>query len=75
MAEHDSKSEAVTTEVPPLKMRRYTVSDIRDQRKYQPAPAIILKGYWMAELGFSTGQKVEVITEPGQLIIRLAEHV
>ncbi|WP_168411692.1 SymE family type I addiction module toxin, partial [Erwinia amylovora] len=27
---------------------------------------------WMAELGFETGQEVEVITEPGQLIIRLA---
>ncbi|WP_459448096.1 SymE family type I addiction module toxin [Erwinia amylovora] len=25
-----------------------------------------------AELGFDTGQKIEVITEPGQLIIRLA---
>ncbi|WP_299998362.1 SymE family type I addiction module toxin [uncultured Cedecea sp.] len=54
-------------------MRRYTVSYIRDQRRYQPAPAIILKGQWMAELGFSTGQKVEVFTESGQLIIRLAE--
>ncbi|WP_459505291.1 SymE family type I addiction module toxin [Erwinia amylovora] len=30
------------------------------------------KGHWMAELGFDTGQKIEVITEPGQLIIRLA---
>lgn len=72
MAKHDSKSEVVTTEVPQLKMRRYTVSYIRAQRKYQPSPAIILKGYWMAELGFSTGQKIEVITEHGQLIIRLA---
>ncbi|MBZ2391105.1 SymE family type I addiction module toxin, partial [Erwinia amylovora] len=33
---------------------------------------ITLKGHWMAELGFDTGQKIEVITEPGQLIIRLA---
>jgi len=73
MAEHDSKSEVVTTEVPQLKMRRYTVSYIRDQRKYQPAPAITLKGHWMAELGFSTGQKVEVLTEPGQLIIKLVK--
>ena len=71
MAEHDSKSEVIATEAASLKMRRYTVSYIRDQRKYQPAPAIILKGQWMAALGFSTGQKVEVLTEPGQLIIRL----
>ncbi|WP_143354560.1 SymE family type I addiction module toxin, partial [Erwinia amylovora] len=34
--------------------------------------SITLKGHWMAELGFETGQEVEVITEPGQLIIRLA---
>ncbi|ADP10700.1 hypothetical protein EJP617_10190 [Erwinia sp. Ejp617] len=26
----------------------------------------------MGALGFDTGQKIEVITEPGQLIIRLA---
>lgn len=26
----------------------------------------------MAALGFETGQKIEVITQPGQLIIRLA---
>lgn len=75
MAAHDFKSEVVTTKAPQLKMRRYTVSYIRDQRKYQPAPAIMLEGQWMAALGFSTGQKVEVLTEPGQLIIRLAEHV
>ena len=74
MAEHDSKSEVTTTEVPSLKMRRYTVSYIRDQRKHQPAPAIILKGHWMAALGFSTGQKVEVITGPGQLIVRLVKE-
>jgi toxic protein SymE len=27
---------------------------------------------WLASLGFTTGQRIEVITEPGQLIIRLA---
>ena len=39
------------------------------------APAftvITLRGHWMAELDFATGQKIEVITEPGQMIIRLA---
>ena len=52
--------------------RRYTVGYIRDQRKFEPSPAITLKGHWMAALGFSTGQKIEVITGPGELIIRLA---
>ena len=28
--------------------RRYTVSYIRDQQKFEQSPAIILKGYWMA---------------------------
>ncbi|WP_418305595.1 SymE family type I addiction module toxin [Pantoea vagans] len=29
-------------------------------------------GSWLEALGFTTGQKIEVITGPGQLIIRLA---
>ncbi|XXN66081.1 SymE family type I addiction module toxin (plasmid) [Enterobacter ludwigii] len=45
---------------------------IRDARKFEPSPSITLKGQWMAALGFETGQKIEVITQPGQLIIRLA---
>lgn len=52
--------------------RRYTVGYIRDQRKFEASPSITLKGHWMAALGFETGQKLEVITGPGQLIIRLA---
>ncbi|WP_345828010.1 SymE family type I addiction module toxin [Erwinia sp. HDF1-3R] len=47
---------------------------IRDQRKFQPSPSITLKGHWMADFGFETGQKIEVFPEPGQLIIRLAEE-
>ncbi|OWS73937.1 type I addiction module toxin, SymE family [Pantoea sp. VS1] len=45
---------------------------IRDHLKHQPSPSITLRGHWMAELGFDTGQKVEVITTPGQMIIWLA---
>ncbi|AUX71686.1 SymE family type I addiction module toxin [Erwinia pyrifoliae] len=47
---------------------------IRDHIKHLPSPSITLKGHRMAALGFDTGQKNEVITEPGQLIIRLAEE-
>jgi toxic protein SymE len=46
---------------------------IRDLRKFEPSPSITLKGRWMAALGFETEQKIEVITGPGKLIIRLAE--
>ncbi|HCP27690.1 MAG TPA: type I toxin-antitoxin system SymE family toxin [Pantoea ananatis] len=45
---------------------------IRDHIKHRPSPSITLRGPWMAELGFATGQKIEVITTPGQMIIRLA---
>lgn len=71
MAETHHKPEAGT---PTTKSRRYTVGYIRDQRKFQPSPSIILKDHWMGALGFETGKKVEVICEQGELIIRLAEE-
>ncbi|UIM99217.1 SymE family type I addiction module toxin [Yersinia ruckeri] len=37
-----------------------------------PLPQLTIKGLWLEPLGFTTGQRIEVITEPGQLIIRLA---
>ncbi|TQC76177.1 type I toxin-antitoxin system SymE family toxin [Pantoea dispersa] len=45
---------------------------IHDHLKHRPSPSITLRCHWMAELGFDIGQKVAVITEPGQMIIRLA---
>ncbi|MBK4717133.1 SymE family type I addiction module toxin [Enterobacterales bacterium BIT-L3] len=45
---------------------------IRDSRTFTPFPSITLKGNWMKMLGFVTGQKIEVLAEPGQLIVRLA---
>jgi len=36
-----------------------------------PLPQLTTKGRWLEALGFTTGQKIEVITWPGQLIIRL----
>ncbi|MCW0314808.1 Endoribonuclease SymE [Pantoea ananatis] len=36
-----------------------------------PLPQLTIKGRWLEALGFTTGQKIEVITGPGQLIIRL----
>lgn len=69
MAEQHHKSEQVLT-----KARRYTVGYIRDHIRHLPSPSITLKGHWMADFGFCTGQKIEVIPEAGQLIIRLAEE-
>ncbi len=69
MAGTHHKSEANTSRT---KSRRYTVGYIRDHLKQRPSPSITLRGHRMAELGFTTGQKIEVITEPGLMIIRLA---
>ncbi|MFP1741048.1 SymE family type I addiction module toxin [Lonsdalea quercina] len=69
MAAQHHKSEHVST-----KARRYTVGYIRDHIRHLPSPSITLKGHWMVDFGFSTGQKIEVIPEAGQLIIRLAEE-
>ncbi|WP_413650749.1 SymE family type I addiction module toxin [Pantoea sp. B65] len=69
MAAQHHKAEQVLT-----KARRYTVGYIRDQRKFEPLPSITLKGHWMADFGFSTGQKIEVLPQAGQMIIRLAEE-
>lgn len=44
MAEQDSKSEVVTTEVPELKNRRYTVGYIRDWNTHSAFTSITLKG-------------------------------
>ncbi|WP_368926925.1 SymE family type I addiction module toxin [Serratia marcescens] len=71
MAAQHHKSGTIT---PTTKSRRYTVGYIRDQRKFKPSPSITLKGHWMADFGFETGQKIDVLTEPGQLIIRLANE-
>ncbi|WP_258536651.1 type I toxin-antitoxin system SymE family toxin [Pantoea dispersa] len=69
MAGTHLKSETHTSST---KSRRYTVGYIHDHLKHRPSPSITLRCHWMAELGFDIGQKVAVITEPGQMIIRLA---
>ncbi|HGM6861300.1 TPA: SymE family type I addiction module toxin [Serratia rubidaea] len=39
-----------------------------------PLPQLTLTGKWLEPLGFTTGQKIEVLAEPGQPIVRLAEE-
>lgn len=41
---------------------------------YSRCPSLNLKGNWLGEAGFGTGQSIQVVVERGQLIIRLAEE-
>ncbi|PHM23414.1 SymE family type I addiction module toxin [Xenorhabdus budapestensis] len=43
-------------------------------RYYSQHPRLHLKGNWLEEAGFATGQPVQVSVEHGQLIIRLVEN-
>ncbi|KTL59731.1 hypothetical protein AA106_15810 [Photorhabdus laumondii subsp. laumondii] len=43
-------------------------------RYYSQHPSLHLKGNWLEEAGFATGQPVQVSVEHGQLIIRLVEN-
>ncbi|MBC8949245.1 SymE family type I addiction module toxin [Xenorhabdus sp. TS4] len=43
-------------------------------RYYSQHPSLHLKGNWLQEAGFATGQPVQVSVEHGQLIIRLVEN-
>ncbi|MBD2810451.1 type I toxin-antitoxin system SymE family toxin [Xenorhabdus sp. Vera] len=43
-------------------------------RHYSQHPSLHLKGNWLEEAGFATGQPVQVCIEHGQLIIRLVEN-
>ena len=75
MADADTKPESPTSTT-----RRYTVGYVsrRHQKRtgellyYSRSPGLHIKGDWLKALGFETGQKIEVLTEPGQLIVRLA---
>ncbi|MFU9137815.1 SymE family type I addiction module toxin [Erwinia tasmaniensis] len=52
--------------------RCYTVGYVSDA-KYQPVPAITLKGHWLEETGFATGTPLEVKVLPGCLILTAKE--
>lgn len=67
MAEQHHKSEPATPQA-----RQSTIGYRPNGGRPNPMPQLILKGRWLEPLGFTTGQKIEVLTEPGQLIIRIA---
>ncbi|GAB2932778.1 hypothetical protein GCM10011328_34980 [Hafnia psychrotolerans] len=73
MAEPDSKSEVVTTEVPELKTRRYTGGYILDWQTHEPEPTITPKGYWLEDAGFETGTPLKVRVMPGCLVLTAQE--
>lgn len=37
---------------------------------YKPTPTIILKGQWLADLGFEAGNRIKVYCEEGQITIK-----
>ena len=41
--------------------------------KYRTIPTIMLKGQWLAELGFQIGENISVSCEEGRLVITTAE--
>lgn len=75
----DAHTKPETTE-PTTRRRRYTVGYISRRHAkrsgeflyYSQSPGLHLKGDWLKDMGFETGQKVEVTSQPGQLVIRLA---
>lgn len=69
MAEQYHKSGTGT----PTTTRAYTVGYVRDSRTFEPAPAVTLKGNWLAEAGFTTGTPVDVRVMQGCLILTARE--
>lgn len=74
MASQHHKSEPATSQATqPLQCERhYRVGYRPNLGRGVPSPQLILSGRWLAQMGFETGQKIAVLTEPGQLIIRLS---
>lgn len=79
MAGQDSNPEVSISKA--LRQLKVGYSSIRHEKRatgmatyYSRCPSISLKGNWLEEAGFETGQPVKVTVERGQLIIRLAEE-
>ncbi|MBP0995701.1 SymE family type I addiction module toxin [Serratia fonticola] len=74
MAKRDSKS-GTTVNKAPKTTRHYTVGYTPNLGIKKPAPQLLIKGYWLEELGFLTGQPVTVNIEQGRLIIQVEGNV
>lgn len=78
MAEHDIKPEAGISKA--LRKLKVGYTSIRHENRstgmttyYSQCPSINLKGNWLEEAGFATGQAVEVRVLPGCLILSMCE--
>ncbi len=60
MARADSTSQPTTPQA-----RKSIVGYRTNGGKPNPLPQLTLKGRWLEPLGFTTGQRIEVITELG----------
>ncbi|MEI7187465.1 SymE family type I addiction module toxin [Dickeya dianthicola] len=50
-------------------LRHYTVGYVPNGSRGNPPPPLTLKGRWLEDLGFNTGQPVIVTVERGRLMI------
>ncbi|QCA03999.1 SymE family type I addiction module toxin [Pantoea vagans] len=71
---HKPETCTPTTTVSASQAHYYKVGYRPNKGQPNPLPQLTIKGRWLEALGFTTGQKIEVITGPGQLIIRLASE-
>lgn len=63
-----------TPDLPP-RTRMLTVCDLSAGNLDNPRiPTVRLSGRWLAELGFSAGQKVHIKANPGRLVLTLANE-
>jgi toxic protein SymE len=69
---HKPETHTPTTTASGSQSHYYKVGYRPNKGQPNPLPQLTIKGRWLEALGFTTGQKIEVITGPGQLIIRLA---
>jgi len=71
---HKPGTRTATTAASGTQAHYYKVGYRPNRGQPNPLPQLTIKGRWLEALGFTTGQKIEVITGPGQLIIRLANE-
>lgn len=69
---HKSETRTSTTAASESRAHYYRVGYQPNKGQPNPLPQLTIKGRWLEALGFTTGQKIEVITGPGRLIIQLA---
>ncbi|MEN4789709.1 SymE family type I addiction module toxin [Pantoea agglomerans] len=71
-AHHKSETHTPTTAASGSQAHYYKVGYRPNKGQPNPLPQLTIKGRWLEALGYTTGQKIEVIPGPGQLVIRLA---